>query len=113
MSELQVQQLVRKKITWGENDRRYIEKQSLEDLACTIRVHGILEAIGVKPEGDHYIGLWGHRRWMAAEIAGLETVPAVVCAKSMTESYADRQTSRGNPEFLTGARLCALCSRKA
>jgi ParB/RepB/Spo0J family partition protein len=88
MSELQVQQIVRKKITWGENDRRYIEKGSLEDLACTIRVHGILEAIGVKPEGDHYIGLWGQRRWLAAEIAGLETVPAVVCAKSMTEAEA-------------------------
>jgi len=86
MQELQVQQIARKKITWGENDRTYIEKGSLEDLARTIRVHGILEAIGVKPEGDHFIGLWGHRRWLAAEIAGLETVPAVVCAKSMTEA---------------------------
>jgi ParB family chromosome partitioning protein len=88
MSEMQVQQIVRKKITWGENDRKYIEKGSLEDLAGTIRVHGILEAIGVKPEGDHFTGLWGQRRWLAAEIAGLETVPAVVCAKSMTEAEA-------------------------
>ena len=50
----------------------------LAELAATIRAHGILEAIGVIRDGDGYLGLWGHRRWMASELAGLELIPAVV-----------------------------------
>jgi ParB family chromosome partitioning protein len=88
MPDLQVQQIAHKKIIWRENDRKFFDQQSIEDLAGTIRAHGILEPIGVKPEGDHFVGLWGQRRWKASEIAGLETVPAVVCAKSMTEVEA-------------------------
>jgi ParB family transcriptional regulator, chromosome partitioning protein len=88
MSELQIQQIPLKKITWGENDRKYFDKQRIIELAATIEAHGILEAVGVKPEGERYIGLWGQRRCLAAEMVGLETVPAAVCAKTMTEAEA-------------------------
>jgi ParB family chromosome partitioning protein len=51
-------------------------------------MHGFLEPIGVFREGDRYKGIWGQRRWMAAEIASLDLVPAVVHPKPLSEVEA-------------------------
>jgi len=53
-----------------------------------IRVHGIIEPIVVFKEGDRFIGLLGQRRWMAAEFAALDTVPAIVRDAPATEAEA-------------------------
>jgi len=88
MSDYRVQQILRKAISWPEQDRKFFGKEELAELAATIRVHGILVAIGVVRNGDGFIGLWGQRRCMAAELAGLETVPAVVYEKPLNETQA-------------------------
>src|SRR5580700_8405972 len=88
VSDCHVEQIPRNKITWPEQERRHFGQPELAELAETIRAHGILEPIGVIRDGDGYQGLWGQRRCMAAELAGLELVPAVVRDKPRTEAEA-------------------------
>ena len=56
-----------------EDDRRLTE---------SIRLHGILQPIGVRPDGRV---VWGHRRLRCAIRAGLTEVPCVLLGTDMTE----------------------------
>jgi ParB family chromosome partitioning protein len=53
--------------------------ESLEDLANSIRAQGVVQPIVVKPSGvGQYEIIAGERRWRAAQLAGLQEIPAVV-----------------------------------
>ncbi|MCZ6724266.1 MAG: ParB/RepB/Spo0J family partition protein [Gammaproteobacteria bacterium] len=58
--------------------RQIFDQQSLQELADSIRSQGIVQPIVVRPEGDHFELVAGERRWRAAQIAGLQKIPAVV-----------------------------------
>ncbi len=59
--------------------RTHMDQASLAELADSIRARGILQPIVVRPvEGGEYEILAGERRWRAAQLAGLERVPALV-----------------------------------
>ncbi|RLA11865.1 MAG: chromosome partitioning protein ParB [Gammaproteobacteria bacterium] len=58
--------------------RQHFDQQSLQELADSIRSQGIVQPIVVRPEGDHFELVAGERRWRAAQIAGLQKIPAVV-----------------------------------
>jgi ParB family chromosome partitioning protein len=58
--------------------RQNFDQQSLQELADSIRSQGIVQPIVVRPEGDHFELVVGERRWRAAQIAGLQKIPAVV-----------------------------------
>ena len=59
--------------------RRRFEEASLEALADSIRVHGVLEPLLVRPVGEgKYEIVAGERRYRAAQMAGLAEVPVVV-----------------------------------
>ena len=58
--------------------RRSFTEEGLEQLAESIRHHGILQPIVVRPSGDGYQLIAGERRWRAAQIVGLQRIPAVV-----------------------------------
>ena len=58
--------------------RREIDEQELERLAASIREHGVLQPIVVARYGARYRLIAGERRLRAAELAGLERIPAVV-----------------------------------
>jgi ParB family chromosome partitioning protein len=58
--------------------RRDIDPQSLEDLASSIRTQGIIQPLIVRPIGDKFEIIAGERRWRAAQLAGLNTVPVIV-----------------------------------
>lgn len=58
--------------------RQAVDPQELEELAESVRSHGVLQPILVRPAADGYEVVAGERRWRAARMAGLETVPAVV-----------------------------------
>ncbi|MEW6178576.1 MAG: ParB/RepB/Spo0J family partition protein [Chloroflexota bacterium] len=60
--------------------RQEVDNQHIEDLAQSIRQHGILQPIIVSrdPFSGRYTLIAGERRLRAARLAGLETVPAVV-----------------------------------
>lgn len=60
--------------------RVHLDRQRLEDLAHSIRTHGVMQPLVVTAadEQDHYTLIAGERRWRAAGIAGLTTVPIIV-----------------------------------
>lgn len=58
--------------------RESFEEEALEELAASIREHGILQPLLVRPLGDgRYELIAGERRWRAAQRAGLATVPVL------------------------------------
>ena len=63
--------------------RKDFDKDSLEQLAESIRQAGILQPILVVENGTRYRIIAGERRYRAARLAGLETVPCI--ARSLTE----------------------------
>src|SRR3989344_4956325 len=59
--------------------RRDMDPQALEELAQSIRNHGVMQPFVVRPvEGGRYEIIAGERRWRASQQAGLERVPALV-----------------------------------
>ena len=59
--------------------RRYFDEDTLQDLAGSIGERGVQQPVLVRPAPDgSYELLAGERRWRAAKIAGLETIPALV-----------------------------------
>jgi ParB family chromosome partitioning protein len=58
--------------------RSQIAEAELAELAASIRAHGILQPIIVSRAADGYVLIAGERRWRAAQLAGLTTVPALV-----------------------------------
>lgn len=66
--------------------RKNFDIDALNELAASIKVHGIVQPIVVnkQPNGDYLI-IAGERRWRAANICGLKTVPVIV------KNYTDKQ----------------------
>jgi ParB family chromosome partitioning protein len=58
--------------------RTQFDDESLGHLAESIKSHGIVQPVLVRRMGDHYELVAGERRWRAAKLAGLSTIPAVV-----------------------------------
>lgn len=58
--------------------RDHIEETHLEELAQSIRSHGVIQPIVVRRAGARYEIVAGERRWRAAQRAGLLKVPVVV-----------------------------------
>lgn len=66
--------------------RRVFDEGPLRELAESIREHGVLEPLIVRPVGSGYEIVVGERRWRACQLAGLPTVPAVVRELSEREA---------------------------
>jgi ParB family transcriptional regulator, chromosome partitioning protein len=59
--------------------RTYFDDSALEELAASIREHGIIQPLIVSERGaNRYELVAGERRWRAAQLAGLERVPVIV-----------------------------------
>ena len=58
--------------------RQVFEQESLQELADSIRSQGIVQPIVVRPEGKHFELVAGERRWRAAQLVGLQKIPAVI-----------------------------------
>lgn len=59
--------------------RKHFDEADLGDLAGSIRTHGVLQPILVRPiAGGKYEIVAGERRWRAAQRAGLHVIPAVI-----------------------------------
>jgi len=54
------------------------EEDSLTELADSIREHGVLQPILVRPAGSKFELIAGERRWRASQMAGREAIPAIV-----------------------------------
>ncbi|GGX71019.1 ParB/RepB/Spo0J family partition protein [Saccharospirillum salsuginis] len=59
--------------------RRDMSAEALEELAASIRAQGVMQPVVVRPLGAQSFELIaGERRWRAAQMAGLDTIPAVI-----------------------------------
>lgn len=61
-----------------DQPRRMFELEALEELAQSIKMHGILQPLVVTPHQGGYQIVAGERRFRAAQMAGLDKVPALV-----------------------------------
>lgn len=67
--------------------RRRFDETALAELSESIKQHGVLEPLIVRPIGTNYEIVVGERRWRASQMAGLETVPVLV------RDYDDREAT--------------------
>ena len=65
--------------------RKQFDKESLNDLAGSIRQYGIIQPIIVTRRDDYYEIIAGERRWRAAKLAGLKEIPVVI------KDYTDKE----------------------
>ncbi|MCS7191385.1 MAG: ParB/RepB/Spo0J family partition protein [Armatimonadetes bacterium] len=68
--------------------RQKFSDDELETLALSIKMHGLLQPILVRPKEDGYELVAGERRWRAAQRAGLSEIPAIVRTCSDDELLA-------------------------
>jgi ParB family chromosome partitioning protein len=58
--------------------RKNFDVEKIEQLAESIREHGIVQPVVLKREEEVYIIIAGERRWRAAKAAGVKEIPAVI-----------------------------------
>jgi ParB family transcriptional regulator, chromosome partitioning protein len=74
-----------------DQPRKHLSEEALQGLADSIRQHGMLNPITVRPIGeDSYRIVTGERRWRAAKIAGLAQVPCIVKQISADELLTEQ-----------------------
>jgi ParB family chromosome partitioning protein len=61
-----------------DQPRRHFDEAALEQLAASIRQHGVLEPVLVRRSGASFELIAGERRSRAASLAGLTSIPAVI-----------------------------------
>jgi len=62
-----------------QQPRKHFDEEGLNELADSIRAHGVIQPIVVQPLPDNFYQLIaGERRWRAAQRAGLHQLPAVI-----------------------------------
>jgi len=84
--------------------RARFDAEPLSELAESIRQHGVLQPLLVRRHLDGYELIAGERRWRAARMAGLDSVPAVV----RTDTGSDQQLVLGLIENLQRSDLDAI-----
>lgn len=62
----------------GDQPRKNFDQEKLEDLAESIKIHGMIQPIIVRQEGSSYKIIAGERRWRAARLAGLKKVQVII-----------------------------------
>jgi len=67
--------------------RKRFNEDKLQELADSIKVHGIIQPLVVQKENDRYIIIAGERRWRAARLAGVKEVPVVIRDFTEQELY--------------------------
>lgn len=78
---MNAKQIRRERIVPDPNQpRKDFSPEGLEELAESLRTSGVLQPIAVwyDEPADRYVIIYGERRWRAAALAGLETLPAIV-----------------------------------
>lgn len=69
--------------------RRHFDEEGLQELAISMGEHGVLQPVLVRPLQDGcYELVAGERRWRAAKLVGLETIPALVRTREDAEALA-------------------------
>lgn len=86
-STTSIQELPLEKIAPNpDQPRKHFEQEALEELAASLKTIGLVQPITVQalPSGSYQI-ISGERRWRAAQMAGLKTLPAYIRATQPSE----------------------------
>ena len=67
-----------------DQPRKKFDEDALQELSDSIKVHGVIQPLIVQMRDGYYEIIAGERRWRAARLAGLKTVPVLV------RDYSDR-----------------------
>ena len=81
---------INKVIPNPEQPRKHFEEEALNELAKSIKNHGIVQPLIVTKYNDDYRIIAGERRWRSAKIAGLKEVPAVVRSLKLLEKMTQK-----------------------
>jgi ParB family chromosome partitioning protein len=91
--------------------RRRFDEQSLETLAGSLGERGLLQPVLVRPRaGGSFELVAGERRWRAAQIAGLRSIPAIVREREDAEALEAalvENMAREDLNPIEEARACA------
>jgi ParB family chromosome partitioning protein len=91
--------------------RRSFDEDALLALSSSLRERGVLQPVLIRPvAGGTYELVAGERRWRAAQLAGLETIPALVRARDDAESLEAaliENMAREDLNPVEEARACA------
>jgi len=91
--------------------RREFDREALEALAGSVDEQGVLQPVLVRPRTDgSYELVAGERRWRAARLAGLETIPALVRERedaAALEAALIENMAREDLNPIEEARACA------
>jgi ParB family chromosome partitioning protein len=91
--------------------RRRLDEESLQALAGSLGERGVLQPVLVRPRaGGTYELIAGERRWRAARIAGLQTIPAMVRPREDAEALElalIENMAREDLSPIEQARACA------
>lgn len=94
--------------------RRFFAKDALDELAQSIREHGIIEPLVVRRVAsgtDQFVLVAGERRWRAAQIAGLHEVPVVVRASDEKSAFEAALVENAQREDLSAVEFAEACQR--
>jgi|SRR5579884_2328691 len=58
--------------------RRQMNEPAIAELAASLKASGVIQPIVVRQSGEQYQLIAGERRWRAAKLAGLATIPAIL-----------------------------------
>ena len=73
-----------------DQPRVHFDQTALEELAASIREHGVISPLVVRQTDEGYLIIAGERRWRASRIAGLTEVPVLVETFPMTRFLRSR-----------------------
>ena len=64
-----------------DQPRKTFDPEKLHELAASLKRHGVVQPLLVRKNGARYTIVAGERRFRAARLAGLQTVPVVLTAE--------------------------------
>ncbi|SFI22091.1 chromosome partitioning protein, ParB family [Tindallia magadiensis] len=84
----QIRMILREEVFPNENQpRKVFDPEALQDLAHSLRQHGMIQPILVAKKQKGYMIIVGERRWRAAQEIGMEKIPCIVKEYSERELY--------------------------
>lgn len=96
------------------NPRQAFDKAELEALAASIRKHGVLQPITVRPKDEHgHMIRYGARRFRAAQLAGVDKVAAIITTSDASEAdiLAAQVIENDQREGLNTAEMASAVQR--
>jgi ParB family chromosome partitioning protein len=84
MSQMAPEDAVQRELPVGnlvpnrQQPRTHFDEEALEELASSLKLHGMVQPIVVRKVGDKYEIIAGERRWRAARKAGIAMVPVII-----------------------------------